>query len=176
MSYKLSIAVYGPGAIPEEPSHWAFVFHTTTSGPENTPPTTTASASTSTSTSTTTTPRRKTGNVLHIIHPDNNKNFYTFDKHEDHEFESNACKGYFTIATLTPEQAQRADKIIADEPVPKVGEENCQDWVLNATISLLMEQLVDEEACQRVDGVRGKSALEVAEVLGESWVRPAPRE
>ncbi|KAF2473208.1 uncharacterized protein BDR25DRAFT_387380 [Lindgomyces ingoldianus] len=100
MSYYLSVVVYGPGNDPNHRSHWAFAFYA---------------------------PGSLIRNLLHVTLLNLNKFVYAFDKCKGVNVHSKSSKGYFTIATLSPEQYQRADQIISQEPAPNNRKDRCQD-------------------------------------------------
>ncbi|KAF2248946.1 hypothetical protein BU26DRAFT_519123 [Trematosphaeria pertusa] len=144
MSYNLSVIVYGPGDDPNHRSHWAFAFHA---------------------------PGSSVGNILHVTLLDLNKLVYAFEKRKGVEVQSKSSEGYFTIATLSLEQYQRADRIISQEPAPNNGKDRCQDWVQNCIIALEVEEIVPPGTSEWLGGLVAQPAATVASKTGSRWVR-----
>lgn len=115
MSHCLSVVVSGPGDDPNHRSHWIFAFHMLGSS---------------------------VGNILQVDLLDLNRLVYAFDKRTGVEFQSKSSEGYFTIATLSLQQYQRADQIISQEPAPNNEKNRCQDWVQNCVIALEVGEIV----------------------------------
>ncbi|KAF2661331.1 hypothetical protein K491DRAFT_449648 [Lophiostoma macrostomum CBS 122681] len=144
MSYYLSVIVDGPGDDPNHRSHWAFALHA---------------------------PGSSVGNLLQVNLLDLNRLVYSFDKRKDVKVQSESSEGYFSIATLSLEQYQRADQIISQEPAPNNGRDRCQDWVQNCIIALEVEEMVPSGTSEWLGGLVGQPAATVASKTGSRWVR-----
>lgn len=143
MSYNLSVVVYGPGDDPNHRSHWTFALHA---------------------------PNSSIGNLLHVTVLDLDKLIYGFDKRKGVEVQSKSSEGYFTIASLSPEQYRRADEIISQEPAPNNGKDRCQDWVQNCIIALEVEEIVPPGTSEWLGVLVGQPAATVASKTGARWV------
>jgi hypothetical protein len=143
MSYELSIVISGPGIDPQYRSHWGFIIHRT--GDDY-------------------------GELLHTLLIDLGGLWYQFENRSGIPLISHESEGRFKIATLDYERHIEAKRIISEEPPPRDGKKRCQDWVLDVVISLEVGEIVDAGLSNRVEGLVGKSAEDLAAAVGSAWV------
>jgi hypothetical protein len=143
MSYELSIVVYGPGTDPRYRSDWGFMIHRT--GDDY-------------------------GELLHTSLIDLDRLWYQFEDRSGAPLVSQQSEGRFQTATLEDGKRIEAKRIISEEPPPRDGKKRCQDWVLDVVISLEVGEIVDAGLSNRVEGLVGKSAEDLAAAVGSAWV------
>ena len=143
MSFELSIAVYGPGTDSRYRSHWGFMIHRVGDN---------------------------YGELLHTQLLDLNRLWYQFDERSGVSLISQQCEGRIKVATITDEKRRLAKGVISKEPPPRDGQKRCQDWVFDVMISLEAEEIVEAGWAERVKGMVGKSARDVAAAAGSAWV------
>lgn len=140
----LSIVVYGPGTDANNRSHWAFAVHH---------------------------PGQERGKIMHVVLISLEKLIYQLEIRDDVTVHSIRSKGSFEIARLGRQDVKRAEKIIEEEPAPRDGEGRCQDWILQAVISLEAEGVVAPGTADEISKLVGKPAVEVARSVGTRWTK-----
>jgi hypothetical protein len=71
---------------------------------------------------------------------------------------SQQSEGRLKIATLTDGKRRLAKRVVSAEPAPRGGRKRCQDWVLDAMISLEADEIVEAGWAECVHGMVGKPA------------------
>ena len=143
MSFHISILVSGPGTDPRHRSHWAFSIHRDD---------------------------EEFGEILNVQVIDLQRLWYQYEERTGEPGQKHRCEGRIKIATLTDTQRLMAKKVISGEPAPRDGKRRCQDWILDATISLEADGVVESGTSEYIQRLVGKPAAEVAKIVGGKWV------
>ncbi|KAL3475632.1 hypothetical protein BJX99DRAFT_156164 [Aspergillus californicus] len=142
MAYELLIEVCGPGLTPKSRSHWGFAIRE---------------------------PGAPFGDLLHVQVIDPERLWYQFDIREGIDLATMQAEGMAKIADLTAEQRRQIVAVIRVEAAPRDGTRRCQEWVVDALVSLEVEELVPDGTSQFWSGMVGKRAEEVRRATGKAW-------
>lgn len=96
---------------------------------------------------------------------------YKFERENSSPLHTRSSEGYFHVATFSAAVKQRVMSVIENEPAPSDGKGRCQDWIVEALISLEAEELVPSGTSEWIQGLVGRTALDVEKRVGEKWVR-----
>ncbi|KAL4932675.1 uncharacterized protein BDV17DRAFT_287617 [Aspergillus undulatus] len=146
-THELYIPIAGPGLTPQSRSHWSFLLRK---------------------------PGATYGDLLHVQVIDLTKLWYQFDAREGIDLSSSSlqAEGMVKIADLTGEQRRRVIATIRNEAAPRDGKRRCQEWVVDALVSLEVEELVPGGTAERWSSFVGWRAGDVKGVMGQEgkWV------
>ncbi|KAL2870832.1 uncharacterized protein BJX67DRAFT_249891 [Aspergillus lucknowensis] len=142
MTYELLVEVCGPGLSPQSRSHWGFAIRE---------------------------PGASFGDLLHVQVIDLKSLWYQFDAREGIDLATMQAEGMAKINDLTADQRRRVVSIIRAEAAPRDGKRRCQEWVVDALVSLEVEELVPDGTAEFWSGLVGKGAGEVRRATGTNW-------
>ncbi|KAI9933097.1 hypothetical protein ASPWEDRAFT_42851 [Aspergillus wentii DTO 134E9] len=141
MSFQLSIAIFGSGI--SEPAHWGFCIHI---------------------------PGEMEGELLHVRVIDVRLNIFQFEPRIPHDLESQTAFGLCKLRNLNSAERSKVASILAQEPAPRGGKENCQNWVVDALVALEVEELVPDGTADIWNSRIGKESDDIkADVEDDYW-------
>ncbi|ORY14749.1 hypothetical protein BCR34DRAFT_211001 [Clohesyomyces aquaticus] len=135
------------GDDPNNRCHWSFVFHD--AGAE-------------------------IGNLFQVLVIDLDRLCYQFDRRDGVDILNPTSEGRFEVVTIRASRYRHATAILKKEPSPWNGTDRCQDWTVNCLIALEVEEMIPPGTAQWVNELVGKSATELAHVLGCRWIPNRP--
>ncbi|KAK6814868.1 hypothetical protein P875_00042553 [Aspergillus parasiticus SU-1] len=140
MAYQLSVSISGPGT--SERAHWGLVIHK---------------------------PPNRVGDLLHVRVIDEDTNLFAFENRSGHVIDDQNAWGLAKIAMLDDVQRAKALSILFNEKPPSNGGKDCQDWVLDALVSLEVEELVPDGTTQTWTSRTGKQTKAIQHEVGLNW-------
>lgn len=145
-THELYIPISGAGLTPQSRSHWSFLLRT---------------------------PGKSYGDLLHVQVIDLDRLWYQFDSREGIDLTTLHAEGMVKITDLSAEQRRRVLSVIRAEAAPRDGKRKCQEWVVDALVSLEVEELVPDGTAEVWSGLVGRGMGEVRGVFMEGegrWV------
>lgn len=140
MTYQLSVAIFGPGI--SEHAHWGFVIHQSPS---------------------------PHGDLLHVRLIDIPSNRFIFENRSGHGLESQNAWGLCKISLLDHAQRSKVISILSSEKPPSGGTKDCQDWVIDALVTLEVEELVPARTAHNWSSRIGKQTDAIKSEVGINW-------
>lgn len=134
------MTIGGPGT--SEHAHWGFVIHE---------------------------PSNWFGDLLHVRVIDIPSNRFIFENRTGHELVSQDAWGLCKITMLNTAQRTKVISILSNERPPLGGTKDCQDWVLDALVSLEVEELVPDGTTQIWTSRAGKETDVIKREAGADW-------
>lgn len=139
-TYQLSVSIFGPGS--SERAHWGFVIHQ---------------------------PPNLYGDLLHVRVIDVPANRFIFENRSGHGLRSQNAWGLCKVALLDNAQRIKVTSILSSEKPPNGGTKDCQDWVIDALVSLEVEELVPDGTTQTWKSRVGKQSVAIKGEVGRDW-------
>ncbi|KAL1863711.1 hypothetical protein Plec18167_000809 [Paecilomyces lecythidis] len=140
MTYQFSVGIFGPGTF--ERAHWGFVIHK---------------------------PPNQFGDLLHVRVVDIPSNKFIFEHRSGHALDDQDAWGLCRISLLGDVRRSKVISMISSEQPPFGGTKDCQDWILDALVSLEVEELVPEGTAQIWASRVGKETKVVEGEAGIDW-------
>ncbi|KAL4964896.1 uncharacterized protein BDV14DRAFT_64017 [Aspergillus stella-maris] len=138
--YQLSISIHGPGTV--ERAHWGFVIHQ---------------------------PPNIIGDLLHVLEIDRSTNWFEFETRDAHDITSQDAWSLAKIANINQSQRSAVAAVLENEAPPRGGTKRCQDWVVDALISLEVDELVKGGTSQDWARRIGMATSEIKRQVGVDW-------
>ncbi|KAL2828592.1 hypothetical protein BJY01DRAFT_255312 [Aspergillus pseudoustus] len=142
MAYELLIEICGPGLSAKSRSHWGFAIRESGAS---------------------------FGDLLHVQVIDLERLWYQFDAREGIDLATMQAEGMAKVVDLTADQRRRVVSIIRAEAAPRDGKRRCQEWIVDALVSLEVEELVPDGTAEFWSRLVGKRAGEVKLAAGTNW-------
>lgn len=140
MAFQLSVVIFGAGVF--DRAHWGFVIHR---------------------------PPNRFGDLLHVRVIDIPSNRFIFENRTGQSLDSQNAWGLCKIAFLDSVERFRATSILTCEKPPIGGTKDCQDWLVDAMISLETEELVPAGTAETWASRVGRPTVEVRSDAGADW-------
>lgn len=141
MTYQLSVGIFGPGTY--ERAHWGFIIHK---------------------------PQEQFGDLLHVRVIDIPSNRFIFEHRSGHALDDQDAWGICKITLLDDIRRSNVILILSSEQPPFGSRRrDCQDWLLDALVSLEVEGLVPNGTSQTWASRVGKETKVIEGEAGMNW-------